>query len=311
MRLTHRFERLAAEAMGAPIEGWDFSWLEGRATEERPPWGYERLLADRLSDASSLCDVDTGGGEVLAEALRSADRRPGARGDRGVAPERKESERTAGVGESQCRPCCELDGPIRRRHLRPRRKPPSYRLRLGRNRPRHHSRRRLLCPARGGRLQPRAVRLLVGAVPAGGGPEPRKGGRGGRSGGTRGERSPYSPLSCGILRHRSSRLLPAARRLDGPRLQRRELSIATHRPRRIHRPARTFVSHSRDTSSKRAGLCRRDNNAGSDAPQSGPEPELPFATVWQPSASHDASPRFTDSPVAAAPRPLGLTACTD
>jgi Methyltransferase domain len=67
---------LVVEAMRAPIEGWDFSWLEGRATEERPPWGYARLLAGRLAEASSVCDVDTGGGEVLAEALRSTERPP-------------------------------------------------------------------------------------------------------------------------------------------------------------------------------------------------------------------------------------------
>lgn len=42
--------------------------LEGRATEQRPPWGYARLLADRLARAHSALDIDTGGGEVVAEA---------------------------------------------------------------------------------------------------------------------------------------------------------------------------------------------------------------------------------------------------
>ena len=51
--------------------GWDFSWFEGRATEERPPWGYARMLGERMSalagvpDAAAL-DLQTGGGEVLA-----------------------------------------------------------------------------------------------------------------------------------------------------------------------------------------------------------------------------------------------------
>jgi hypothetical protein len=39
------FEQLLAEGGSVPLEGWDFSWFEGRATEERPRWGYSRLLA--------------------------------------------------------------------------------------------------------------------------------------------------------------------------------------------------------------------------------------------------------------------------
>lgn len=60
------FEDLVAEAEAAPVEGWDFSWLEGRAAEERPPWGYARLVAARMADVSTALDLDTGGGEVLA-----------------------------------------------------------------------------------------------------------------------------------------------------------------------------------------------------------------------------------------------------
>jgi SAM-dependent methyltransferase len=60
------FEDLVAEAEAAPMEGWDFSWLDGRATEERPPWGYQRLLGERLPQVSAALDVQTGGGEVLA-----------------------------------------------------------------------------------------------------------------------------------------------------------------------------------------------------------------------------------------------------
>ncbi|MGH7921253.1 MAG: SAM-dependent methyltransferase, partial [Candidatus Dormibacteraceae bacterium] len=70
------FEALAAEAEAAPMEGWDFSWLQGRATEERPPWGYQRLLSRRLAAVPSVLDVQTGGGEVLAGALARAERRP-------------------------------------------------------------------------------------------------------------------------------------------------------------------------------------------------------------------------------------------
>ncbi|PYF98918.1 Methyltransferase domain-containing protein [Georgenia satyanarayanai] len=61
------FEELVAEAEAADTTGWRFEWLAGRATEERPPWGYSRLLAARLGEVTSALDIDTGGGEVLAE----------------------------------------------------------------------------------------------------------------------------------------------------------------------------------------------------------------------------------------------------
>jgi hypothetical protein len=60
------FEELIAEAAEAPIEGWDFSWLEGRATEERPPWRYAELVAERIGRCSALLDLQTGGGEMLS-----------------------------------------------------------------------------------------------------------------------------------------------------------------------------------------------------------------------------------------------------
>lgn len=62
------FEDLVDEAAAADVSGWGFDWLRGRATEERPPWGYARLLADRLAAVRSALDLDTGGGEVLSEA---------------------------------------------------------------------------------------------------------------------------------------------------------------------------------------------------------------------------------------------------
>lgn len=62
------FDELVAEAEAADVHGWGFDWLDGRANEERPPWGYARLLAERLARAQTALDIDTGGGEVVAEA---------------------------------------------------------------------------------------------------------------------------------------------------------------------------------------------------------------------------------------------------
>lgn len=60
------FDDLIAEGDAVPTEGWDFSWFEGRATEQRPSWGYARLLAERMAKAGAALDIQTGGGEVLA-----------------------------------------------------------------------------------------------------------------------------------------------------------------------------------------------------------------------------------------------------
>lgn len=61
------FDDLVAEAVAVDVTGWGFDWLDGRATEERPPWGFARLLAGRLCLVASALDIDTGGGEVLAQ----------------------------------------------------------------------------------------------------------------------------------------------------------------------------------------------------------------------------------------------------
>jgi SAM-dependent methyltransferase len=76
------FEELLAEGESVPVEGWDFSWFAGRlpgstlprATEERPPWGYARLLGRRIAalagvPGAAALDLQTGGGEVLATAV--------------------------------------------------------------------------------------------------------------------------------------------------------------------------------------------------------------------------------------------------
>jgi SAM-dependent methyltransferase len=60
------FEALIAEAESAPIVGWNFDWLKGRATEERPSWEYARLLASRYRHAEKVLDLQSGSGELLA-----------------------------------------------------------------------------------------------------------------------------------------------------------------------------------------------------------------------------------------------------
>jgi len=65
------FEELVTEGSQVPVDGWDFSWFEGRAIEERPPWGYSRLLGERMAalaaePGTAALDLQTGGGEVLA-----------------------------------------------------------------------------------------------------------------------------------------------------------------------------------------------------------------------------------------------------
>jgi len=59
------FEDLLAEGESVPTAGWDFSWFDGRATEQRPSWGYARLMGERMRHADAALDLQTGGGEVL------------------------------------------------------------------------------------------------------------------------------------------------------------------------------------------------------------------------------------------------------
>ena len=68
--MSRSFDELVDEAAAVDVAGWDFSWLDGRATEQRPSWGYQRLLGDRLGAARAALDIQTGGGEVLAGVPR-------------------------------------------------------------------------------------------------------------------------------------------------------------------------------------------------------------------------------------------------
>jgi hypothetical protein len=68
--VAQAFEDLVAEAEAVSVDGWDFSWLDGRASEARPSWGYARMMGERMAAASAALDIQTGGGEVLAGVRR-------------------------------------------------------------------------------------------------------------------------------------------------------------------------------------------------------------------------------------------------
>lgn len=55
---------LALLSEQSPTQPWWLGYLDIGA-DERPPWGYSRLVAVRMATVSTALDLDTGGGEVL------------------------------------------------------------------------------------------------------------------------------------------------------------------------------------------------------------------------------------------------------
>lgn len=45
--------------------GWDFSPLDGRVHEDRPPWDFSAVCRDAIASATQVLDLGTGGGEQL------------------------------------------------------------------------------------------------------------------------------------------------------------------------------------------------------------------------------------------------------
>ncbi len=60
------FEKLVDEAWKHEFSGWDFSFIHGRMVESAPSWDYRQIVLDRIKDAKSLLDLDTGGGEFFS-----------------------------------------------------------------------------------------------------------------------------------------------------------------------------------------------------------------------------------------------------
>lgn len=59
------FDELVREAELAPIEGWNFGWLDGRAIEERPSWHYFDRVAERTAGVATLLEVQAGVGSMI------------------------------------------------------------------------------------------------------------------------------------------------------------------------------------------------------------------------------------------------------
>ena len=71
------FESLwLAEERAACMDGWDFSYLEGRCREDGPPWDYRAEIQKYLTPEKTLLDIETGGCDRIPtklEALKEED----------------------------------------------------------------------------------------------------------------------------------------------------------------------------------------------------------------------------------------------
>ena len=64
MVTAEQLERWKADE-AAGFEGWDFSYLSNRASQQEPPWSYRARAVELVKAAHRLLDIDTGGGEFL------------------------------------------------------------------------------------------------------------------------------------------------------------------------------------------------------------------------------------------------------
>ena len=72
--MTDNFDTLVneAERKAREMQGWDFSYLEGRRHEDSPTWDYADIVSSMLDGVSDMLDMDTGGGEVLLNVRERA-----------------------------------------------------------------------------------------------------------------------------------------------------------------------------------------------------------------------------------------------
>jgi SAM-dependent methyltransferase len=59
------FDDLIDEAERAPVDAWDFGWLEGRAVEDRPSWHFFDRVVERTADVSPLLEIQAGVGAMI------------------------------------------------------------------------------------------------------------------------------------------------------------------------------------------------------------------------------------------------------
>ena len=67
MQTIPEYDELVGEAEGVTLVGWEFGWQDGRAVGFDPSWSYPDLARPLIRRATSVLDLDTGGGELLAE----------------------------------------------------------------------------------------------------------------------------------------------------------------------------------------------------------------------------------------------------
>ena len=211
--MPRTFDDLVAEADSVSVDGWDFSWLDGRATEERPSWGYQRLISRHFAKVSAALDLQTGGGEVLAGAgpfpptMAAVESWPP---NIPLATKRLHplGVVVVGLGTSSA-------APVRRRRLRPGDQPASAHRVVVRDRPGVAPRWHLPGAAHRPRDGGRVGRVLHRAATRGMGPRhpdnESAAGAGGRAGGRRYALRATTP---GVLRHWCRCVLPAQGDLD-------------------------------------------------------------------------------------------------
>jgi SAM-dependent methyltransferase len=59
------FDGLVADAAAVPIDGWDFTWMNGRAIEERPSWHYFDRVVERVDGVTDLLELQAGTGSLV------------------------------------------------------------------------------------------------------------------------------------------------------------------------------------------------------------------------------------------------------
>lgn len=56
------------------FQGWDFSYIAGRMSEQELPWNYKEAVQASMADEKVMLDMGTGGGEFLLSLSPPADR---------------------------------------------------------------------------------------------------------------------------------------------------------------------------------------------------------------------------------------------